>query len=279
MQKKQDDRLRDVPPHHESPLAQATAQRNRDTLSMVERALAHNEIALAYQPVMRARPGGGIAFWEGLIRVFDETGRVIPAREFIGAVEERDLGRRIDCAALALGLRTLAQQPDLRLSINMSARSIGYPLWQRTLEAGLSESPRIAERLILEITESSAMLMPEIVTTFMAGLQDKGVAFALDDFGAGFTAFRYLKQFYFDILKIDSQFIRGIATDPDNQVLARALLSIAEHFDMYTVAEGVESRADAEYLTSLGVDCMQGYFFAAPTIYPPWVADSGRKRA
>lgn len=273
------DRLRDVPAHHQSPLAAATASRNRDTLAMVSRALAHREVALAFQPVMRAKKGGGVAFYEGLIRIFDDTGRVIPARDFIGVAEESDLGRQIDCTALALGLRTLAEQPSLRLSINMSARSIGYPQWQRTLEAGLTAAPRIGERLILEITESSAMLMPELVTTFMAGLQDKGVAFALDDFGAGYTAFRYLKQFYFDILKIDSQFIRNIATDADNQVLARALLSIGEHFDMYTVAEGVESRADAEYLMRLGIDCMQGYFFAAPTIQPPWEAETGRKRA
>ncbi|HAR52570.1 MAG TPA: EAL domain-containing protein, partial [Roseovarius nubinhibens] len=69
--------------------------------------------------------------------------------------------------------------------------------------------PTVAERLILEITESSAMVVPELVTGFMEKLQHKGVSFALDDFGAGYTSFRYLKQFYFDILKIDGQFIRG----------------------------------------------------------------------
>ena len=66
-------------------------------------------------------------------------------------------------------------------------------------------------------------------------------AFALDDFGAGFTSFRYLREFYFDIIKIDGQFIRGISDNPDNQVLTQALLSIAHHFDMFAVAESVES--------------------------------------
>lgn len=182
-----------------------------------------------------------------------------------------ETGRVIDCLALEKGLRTLQEFPDLRLSVNMSARSIGYPRWQRILKRGLGQDPTIAERLILEITESSAMLVPDLVVGFMDDLQKKGISFALDDFGAGFTSFRYLKEFYFDILKIDGQFIRGIATSPDNQVLTAALKSIAEQFDMVTVAESVEQPQDAAYLSAIGIDCMQGYYFGAPTIEPPWL--------
>jgi EAL domain-containing protein (putative c-di-GMP-specific phosphodiesterase class I) len=152
----------------------------------------------------------------------------------------------------------------------MSARSIGYPRWRKTLDAGLLADPSLAHRLILEITESSAMLIPDIVTAFMADLQGRGIRFALDDFGQGFTSFRYLRDFDFDILKIDGQFIRGIAGDPDNQVLARALVSIAGHFQMLTVAESVETAADARWLADAGVDCLQGYHFAAPTLCPEW---------
>jgi EAL domain-containing protein (putative c-di-GMP-specific phosphodiesterase class I) len=218
------------------------------------------------------------AFYEGLIRITDPTGRVIPAREFIEQVETRESGRIIDCLALEKGLATLAEYPDLRLSVNMSARSIGYRRWMRTLHKGLAADPTIAERLILEITESSAMLVPELVTGFMAELQSRGVGFALDDFGAGYTSFRFLKDFFFDILKIDGQFIRGIATSADNQVLAAALLSIGRQFDMVTVAESVERADDAAYLTALGLDCLQGYYFGAPTVRPPWL-DTGFARA
>ena len=103
-------------------------------------------------------------------------------------VGRRHRGRRIDALALELGLRALSENPDLRLSINMSARSIGYPDWSETLDRGLSEDPTVAERLILEITEASAMVMPDIVSVFMDDLQIRGVSFALDDFGAGFTS-------------------------------------------------------------------------------------------
>ena len=126
--------------------------------------------------------------------------------------------------------------------------------------------------MILEITESSAMLMPDLVTVFMADMQARGICFALDDFGAGYTAFRYLKDFYFDIIKIDGQFVRGVSRDPDNQVLVQALVSIARHFDMVTVAESVETLEDARYLVDIGVDCLQGYFYGIPSTEAPWLA-------
>ena len=256
-------------PHgNDDPLSAAVSQRDRSTLEMVRSALEHKQVMLAYQPIMAAT--GGVAFYEGLIRVLDETGRIIPAREFINVIEETEMGRIIDCLALEQGLRALRKNPNLRLSINMSARSIGFGRWKRVLDRNMRNDPTIGERLIMEITETSAMLVPELVIAFMADLQERGVCFALDDFGAGYTSFRYLRDFYFDMIKIDGQFIRGIAKNPDNQVLVQALASIAQHFDMFTVAEFVENGEDATFLTENGIDCLQGYYFGAPTVRPPW---------
>lgn len=254
----------------DSPFDAAMDARAQETIAMVRRALEERRAVLAYQPVVQARLPGRAAFFEGFIRILDPDGRIIPARDFMPAVETHELGRRIDCLALDMGLTALAQEPGLRLSINMSARSIGYPAWLATLERGLRVDPTIAERLILEITESSAIVMPDLVSVFMSDMQARGICFALDDFGAGYTAFRYLKDFYFDILKIDGQFIRGIANDPDNQVLAQALVSIGRHFDMVTVAESVETAEDARWLVEIGVDCLQGYFFGVPSTELPW---------
>ncbi|NUB44761.1 EAL domain-containing protein [Fertoebacter nigrum] len=262
-----------------NPLAYAISENDRQTMAMVQAALQAGRLRLAYQPVVSGADPDKVAFHEALIRVLDETGRVIPARDFIDAVEGQELGRLIDCAALDMGLRALARNPALRLSVNMSARSIGYARWMKTLKRGLAAGPTIGERLILEITESSAMLVPELVIAFMDELQAEGIAFALDDFGAGYTAFRYFKDFFFDIIKIDGQFIRGIHRDPDNQVLTQALLSIGRHFDMFTVAESVETVEDAEYLRGIGVGCMQGYLFGAPTTKPVWVEEGARMSA
>ncbi len=262
-----------------SPFEAAMETQRQTAPDMVRMALARKDVGLAFQPIVQSATGGQTtAYYEGLIRVFDESGRVIPARDFMGAVEESDLGRQLDCAALTLGLRSLRANPDLRLAINMSARSIGYPKWKNILGKFLRAHPDVVERLILEITESSAMLMPEIVVAFMADLQSKGITFALDDFGAGYTAFRYLKDFCFDILKIDGQFTRNVHVDADNQVLTEALLSIARHFDMLAVSEAVETQAEAQWLVNAGVDCLQGYFFGVPSLAPPWKATQQKQK-
>ena len=257
-----------------NPLSIAVQERDGNTIDLVRDALENSRAMLAYQPIVQARAPNQTAYYEGLIRIMDRTGRIIPARDFIDEVETTQLGRKIDCIALKQGLQTLKMIPDLRLSINMSARSIGYQRWTRILDRGLKADPSVAERLILEITEHSAMNVPEIVQAFMAGLQTRGITFALDDFGAGFTSFRYLKDFYFDILKIDGQFIRGIHSNPDNQVLTQALISIGGHFEMFTVAEMVESESDARFLMDIGIDCMQGYYFGVPTVRPRWLVDA-----
>ena len=261
-----------------SPLGVAISAGDQETIAMVKEAVRTRRLRLAYQPVVLTRDTGRVAFYEGLIRVQEPNGRIIPAGDFINAAEGHELGREIDCAALEYGLATLAKHPQLRISINMSARSIGYPRWMWVLKKALDQNPTVGERLILEITESSAMLVPELVLAFMDEVQRKGVAFALDDFGSGFTAIRYFKDFLFDILKIDSQFIRNIHRDPDNQALTGALLSIGRHFEMFTVAEGVESPEEAACLQALGVDCQQGYLYGAPTVKAPWQA-AERQRA
>ncbi|MEO0752005.1 MAG: EAL domain-containing protein [Pseudomonadota bacterium] len=269
----------DVPPGHDSPLNYAIASRDTATVSMVDEALNDGRVMLAYQAVVPSRNTSKPAFYEGLIRILDTSNRILPAKDFITAVEATEIGRKIDCMALKRGLIEMRNHQDLRLSINMSARSIGYGRWSYILEKGIREDPTIAERLILEITESSAILVPELVVNFMNKLQKKGISFALDDFGSGYTSFNYLKNFYFDILKIDGQFIRGIAADPDNQIIARAMAMLARDFDMVSVAENVETPEDALFLQQMGLDCLQGYFYGAPTVRPVWSDDSTKQKS
>jgi EAL domain-containing protein (putative c-di-GMP-specific phosphodiesterase class I) len=240
---------------------------------MVAEAVKHDQTMLAFQPVMQAMPPHQTAFYEGYIRVLDATGRVIPARDFMDVVEEKEIGRALDCLALQHGLRALMKSPQIRLSVNMSARSIGYGRWMDVLNRFLKKDSTIGERLVLEITEASAMAAPELVIDFMERLQKHGIAFALDNFGAGTTAIAHFREFFFDAVKIDGQFIRGISGNPDNQAVTCALVGIAKQFDMLVVAESVESEADAQYLVSIGVDCMQGFLFGAPTVSPPWLEE------
>jgi len=247
------------------PLSYAMASRDAGLLRVVDDALNAGRARLAFHPIVSASGEAHVAFYEGLLRLSDERGQVIPAGHFMPQVEETTHGRRLDCTALRLALRELAKHPDLRLSINVSARSIGDGEWRRTLDRGLVAGVDIGPRLILEISETSAMLLADNVIRFMHEMQPAGVCFALDGFGAGFTAFRHLKDFFFDIAKIDKSFVRGIDADPDNQVLAEALVTVAHQFEMLAIADGVETRAEARFLRGIGVDCMQGYLYGTPT--------------
>lgn len=254
----------------QSAFAQNAPAVDRHIVDMVASAIESEQLLLAFQPVMQARDNEKVAFYEGLIRVLDASGQVIPAGAFINAVEKTPLGRKLDAWALNEGLRTLFENPQLRLSINMSARSIGYTPWNRILRRWLQKDETLAERLIIEITETSALRASELVVEFMNRLQVQGVSFAMDDFGSGYTALKHFKEFNFDIIKIDGQFIKGISRCPDNRAVTSALVSIAKHFDMMIVAEYVETQQDADTLSEMGVDCLQGYHFGAPTMQPPW---------
>jgi EAL domain-containing protein (putative c-di-GMP-specific phosphodiesterase class I) len=246
------------------PLNYAIASRDADVMDLVCDALAAGRARLAFQPIMTCDESPRIAFYEGLVRLLDDAGRIIPAAHFMPLIEETVMGRQIDCVTLDLALKKLIANQSLRLSVNLSARSIGDGEWRRILDAGLLHQARPGDRLIFEISETSAMLLPENVIRFMTEMQPKGVAFALDGFGAGFTAFRHLKDFFFDLVKIDKSFIRGIDKNVDNQVLAEALTTVARQFEMFTIADGVETAQEAAFLERLGVDCLQGYYYGVP---------------
>lgn len=131
---------------------------------------------LAFQPGVSNAASRKAIFYEGLIRIPDQMGRSIPAGQFIDKVEERETGRLLDCLALDMGLRSLVRVRNFKLSINMSARSIGCGTWLEILARGSQTDSTLAERLITEITEYSAMLVPELVRNLCAIFKRKGSA-------------------------------------------------------------------------------------------------------
>lgn len=235
----------------------------------VGQALSENRIELAYQPVVMGSDTGVVAFYEGLLRLRHRDGGYQSAGAFLPAVETRPLGRVLDSWALQMGLLEMQRVPHLRLAINVSPRSLRDPRWWSTLTTGLAEDPHLAERLILEITECASLRSHDMPEIFQR-LRGQGVSVALDDFGAGCTCFGNLRDLRFDILKIDGQFTKDVHQNRDNQVLFKSLLTIARHFELLTVAECVESHAEAAYLCFNGIDCLQGYAFGRPKPKPSW---------
>ena len=243
---------------------------NSNTLSGVEtarvsKALNDNRVELFYQPIVRSGSNNFVAFYEGLARIQMPDGTIISAGRFMPFIENTRLGSKLDRHILRLALKRLTDNPDIRLSINMSVLSMKDPNWLAILESANSS---ICDRLIIEITEGAAMSDVELTTAFMHRVRRKHCSIALDDFGTGATSFRYFKDFLFDFVKIDGLFIRDLCYDKDNQVLVQALIDISKHFDMVTVAEFVETDGEAKMAAKLGVDCLQGYLIGEPTAQP-----------
>lgn len=229
-------------------------------------ALNNDRLELFFQPIIRSDSNNFVAFYEGLARIKMPDGPVISAGQFMPFIENTELGTRLDRRILRLALDQLENNPDIRLSINLSVISMKDTRWLSILEAADSD---LCARLIIEITEGAAMSDVELTTSFLHRIRRKSCCVALDDFGTGATSFRYFKDFLFDFVKIDGLFIRDLGYNKDSQVLVRALVDISKHFEMVTVAEFVETDGEAEMAAKLGIDCLQGYLIGKLHRNPP----------
>jgi len=136
----------------------------------------------------------------------------------------------------------------------------------------LQETSRLGHRLILEINEASAMQVPDVLKPFMEEMRSFGIVFALDDFGAGMTSLRLLRDLKFEIAKIDGDLVREIDTRPEQEPLVNAAIAMAQELGMFIVAEAVETEGEATWLRQAGVGCLQGYLFGPPTVTPDFRA-------
>ena len=236
----------------------------------VKQALKDERFTLAYQPIVSAATGE-VIFYEGLARMLDENGNPIAAGGFVPVVEQMGLMRLIDRKVLDLGLDALARNPDLNLSINVSGMTAVDPLWLRQLDERLQDRRDLASRLILEITETVALDDIDDSSRFVDSLNRFGCRVALDDFGAGFTSFRHLRALNVAMVKIDGSFVRDLTRNDENLLFVRTLINLAKGIGLESVAEWVETEAEAELLKSEGVDLLQGWHCGRPDINPDWM--------
>ncbi|MGF1594151.1 MAG: putative bifunctional diguanylate cyclase/phosphodiesterase [Kiloniellaceae bacterium] len=231
----------------------------------VQLALKENRIVLAHQPVVDAATHE-IRYYECLVRMYDRDGTLVPAAQFVPAIEQLGLMRSIDNRVRDLAIRELESNPDISLAINISGLTATERSWFRGLVARLKDRRDVSTRLIVEITETAALQDIDETSRFVSGLRALGCKVALDDFGSGFTTFHHLKALTVDVVKIDGSFIRGITTDTENQIFIHNLLALACALGVATVAECVETREDADYLSAIGIDLLQGYYFGRPEV-------------
>jgi EAL domain-containing protein (putative c-di-GMP-specific phosphodiesterase class I) len=161
-------------------------------------------------------------------------------------------------------IKLLAERPDVRLEVNVSGCSLSDAELPFLVERELVGAGVDPGRLVFEITETSAIADMEQAREFAERLTRLGCRFALDDFGAGFSSFHYLKHLPIDYLKIDGEFVRGLASSPADRVVVKAMVDIARGLGMKTIAEFVEDAETVTLLRELGVDYSQGYHHGRP---------------
>ena len=251
----------------------ASAFRQREAeLRLIERlgsANPHDGLFLEMQPIMSLSAPHDSLNFEVLLRMRESDGSVVPASSIISVAESNGCVGVIDRWVMGTVLAWLDANYD-RLKrtqfvcMNLSGASLNDERFMQDACALLAQYVHAAGRLCIEITESVALHDLENTRRFIDRVRGFGAKIALDDFGAGYTSFSYLKELPADMLKIDGNFILGVNSHPANLAIVEAIVSLARNLGMKTVAEWVEDRATVQALAEVGVDYVQGYAVARP---------------
>lgn len=234
------------------------------------RAYQEKRLRMAYQPIIDSRDGS-VVHYEALLRIVSPSGQISSAGPLIPIAERMGLIDKIDTMVLELVVKELRQSPNIALAFNVSNLTTDNADWLETFNRLMQETPEIASRLIVEITETAAQRDLRRAAYFVASIQSQGALVALDDFGSGYTSFRQLKSLSVDLVKIDGVFIKDIVQNADSLFFVKTLLDFAKGFGLKAVAEFVESGEIAKKLMDLGVDYLQGYYFGKPENHRSWL--------
>jgi diguanylate cyclase (GGDEF)-like protein len=237
-------------------------------------ALNERRIRIAFEPVV-ATVSRETAFYECLMRIRRADGSLITAHDIIPIAERLGLVRLLDHRVLELLVDELTRTPDLRASLNVSPASTADPDWWSGLSACLRRHPGVAERLIIEITETAAIQDIDDTRGFVSRAKDLGCRIAIDDFGAGYTSFRSLRKLGVDMVKIDGAFVQNLTRSEDDRAFVHTLVDLARRLGLSTVAEWVQDEEAAAMLAEWGCDHLQGALIGLAQIERPWLA---RKR-
>src|ERR1700734_841117 len=221
---------------------------------------------MAIQPLQRVETG---SHYELLLRLKDETGRIVSPNDFIAAAERYGITPAIDRWVIENAFRWLVSEADereklLMCSINLSGQSLGDDNFLPFVIDQFHRSGLDAKKICFEITETAAVASFSQANRFIQALKELGCKFALDDFGTGLSSFGYLKHFPVDFLKIDGSFVKEILHDPIDREMVRSINEIGHLTGKQTIAEFAENVEIINMLRSLGVDYAQGYGVSQP---------------
>lgn len=230
--------------------------------------IKRGELLLHYQPRVSLTSGAVLGF-EALVRWNHPREGMISPDRFIGVAEDSGLIVPLGDWVLEAACRRMRQWqdmglPEMRMSVNLSARQFRDPNLVGRVAQIISETRLDPTFLELEITESTVMHDSEAAIGTLRALKKLGVTLSVDDFGTGYSSLSYLKLFPIDVLKVDRSFVRDVTTDPDDAAIVRAIVTLAHSLGLVVVAEGAEEAAQAAFLRYVKCDELQGYYFSRP---------------
>jgi EAL domain-containing protein (putative c-di-GMP-specific phosphodiesterase class I) len=243
---------------------QESMERDVATLSWIGRiqdALSEDRFELFAQPIVDLG-SGEVVQRELLLRLREADGEIVSPARYLPIAEQYGLIADIDSWVIGRAIEIAAEVGPVQL--NLSARSIGNPAIVERIEQCLSATGADPASLVLEITETALIADEAAAIAFVHRVHAIGCKLALDDFGTGYGGFTYLKHLPVDLLKIDVDFVRDLATNTASRHVVEAVVTLARAFGLQTVAEGIEDAAALEVVRELGVDFAQGYYIAKP---------------
>jgi diguanylate cyclase (GGDEF)-like protein len=248
------------------PEGDATRPR-RATAAGIRQAIADDRLSLDIQPIFDLG-SGAVSAHELLLRMHENGGDPMPAADFIRIAEEAGMAQELDRwvagRAIELLARHEAEESPISLHVNLSGASVGDPAVIEYIERRLDEEGVDPSSITFEITETTPIPDVEAAAVFADRLAELGCGIALDDYGAGFGPFQYLRQLPFDLIKIDGDFIRDLPRNDADQLTVQAIVRIARGLGKKTIAGFVQDDETAEMLRSYGVDMAQGFHLGRP---------------
>jgi len=238
-------------------------------VELLSTSAATDGLYLEMQPIMSLKAPNDSLNFEVLLRMKDADGKIVPTDRLISAAENSGRMGVIDRWVLATTLAWLSMhQRQLKntrfVCMNLSGASLNDEKFMQDVFAMLAANTDIARHLCIEITESVALHDLHNTRHFIDTVRGFGAKVALDDFGAGYTSFSYLKELPADLLKIDGSFIVNMNSHPANVAIVEAIVNLASNLGMQTIAEWAEDTATVQTLADIGVNYVQGYIVARP---------------
>jgi diguanylate cyclase (GGDEF)-like protein len=244
-----------------------SAQRAQTTSARIRDALTQNRLSLATQPI-RSLANGGIERYELFLRMTGEGGELLPAASFIEVAERSGMVQELDRWVVARALEMMAEREragnPVSLHMNISGASVTDLSVLEFIERRLDEGEADPSRCTFEITQTARVEDYDTAAGFADRLTEFGCEVAIDDYGAGFGPFAYLKKVPFDVIKIDGTFVRDMPHNDADQLVVKAIVEIARGLGKQTIAEFVEDEDTTKLLREYGVDMAQGYHLGRP---------------